>query len=82
MLDWEDSARPSPAWRHLSDIDDQCPILCRSVGWLLVDNTKVKVLAPNMGAINEPDNLQAAGVIVIPARAVLRIVRLREPNQA
>ncbi len=81
MLEWEDSARPSPAWVHVQDIEQRPSIiLCRSVGWLLVDNESVKVLAPNMGHTDDLENLQASGLITIPTRSVVKVHELREPS--
>ena len=78
MIEWEDSAQPAPAWRHLSDIPKPKGVRCASVGWLLHDG-RVKALAPNMGAIGDEMNIQASGVIEIPSRCVVRVHRLREP---
>lgn len=81
MVDWEDSTQPVAKWRFLTDVPrDESPHLCRSVGWLIVDTKKTKVLAPNFGAINAPEQLQVSGTITIPARAIRRIVKLREPK--
>lgn len=78
LIEWEDSARPIPEWRYLSDFKASGPVKCASVGWLLYDGTDKKVLAPNMGEIESEHNIQACGVIMIPARAVTRVVRVKE----
>ncbi len=78
LIEWEDSARPAPAWLHLSDYESRSVVECASVGWLIQDDEKVKALAPNMGAIDDAEQVQACGIILIPARAVTRMVRLRE----
>ena len=80
MIEWEDSAQPSPNWRHLQDAGTPTPIVCRSVGWLIVDTARVKVIAPNMGAIDDPTSIQMSGTITIPTRCVRRTVRLKEPK--
>ena len=77
MVEWEDSARPLPEWQHLGDLQINGPVQCASVGWLLEDGEK-KVLAPNMGNIEDEHSIQACGVIQIPSRAVIRIVTLEE----
>ena len=78
MIEWEDSARPAPAWQHLSDFKPSKIVSCASVGWLIEDGEKVKALAPNLGYVGEGDDAQACGIIRIPACAVTRIMRLRD----
>jgi hypothetical protein len=51
---------------------------CVSVGFLLRNDKDVKVLAPNMADIDYPENLQASGIIVIPAKSVTAIKNLEE----
>ena len=48
------------------------------MGFLIRDNKQIKVLAPNMADIDYPDNLQASGIIVIPAKSVTAIKDLEE----
>jgi hypothetical protein len=81
MIEWEDSAQPAPAWVHLSSLDPPLAVRCQSVGWMIHDGEHVKALAPNMGAIGE-GNVQVSGVIRIPARCIVRVSRLQEPNNA
>lgn len=78
LIEWEDSARPIPEWRYLSDFKNSGPVKCASVGWLLYDGDDKKVLAPNMGEIEDEHNIQACGVIQIPSRSVTRIHRVEE----
>lgn len=78
IIEWEDSAQPLPAWQHLSDLSLPGVIKCASVGWLVKDGKKVKVLAPNMGGIDSPENIQASGFMQIPTRCVVSIKRLEE----
>ena len=49
---------------------------CITVGFLLVDDGTVKVIAQNVGDIHNPER-QVSGVITIPARAVIRTTTLR-----
>lgn len=78
LIEWEDSARPVPGWIFLRDFSDFSVVKCVSVGWLIQDDQSVKTLAPNMGEIESAEQVQASGIIRIPAKAVTRIVRLRE----
>lgn len=82
LIEWEDSLRPKPAWTHLVDLREApTPTQCASVGWLIHDTKKIKVLAPNMGGLEGDENVQACGVMEIPTRCVVRVVKLREPGR-
>lgn len=78
IIEWEDSRRPDGAWKHLSSSHVWDSVKCVSVGWLVVDDKEKKVLAPNMGDIDDASNMQMSGEIVIPTSCVLRVSRLNE----
>ena len=78
LINWEDSAQPTPAWQYLIDYEPPAAIKCTSVGWLIEDGKGVKVLAPNMAGLEARENLQVSGMITIPTRSVTRIVSLKE----
>lgn len=78
IIEWEDSRRPDGAWKHLAGEHDWDSVKCASVGWLVVDDKDKKVLAPNMGDIDDASNMQMSGEIVIPTSCVLRVSRLNE----
>lgn len=77
LVEWEDSRQPRPAWLRLSDLPTPDIVRCQSVGWLVYDGDDVKMLAPNLGDIGDPENAQASGVIQIPARCVVSVLTLR-----
>ena len=79
MIEWEDSAQPSPSWAFLANTKPSRAVRCVSVGWLIENGKKVKALAPNMGDLGESD-VQVSGVIRIPARSVVKVTRLKEPK--
>lgn len=78
LIEWEDSRRPDAEWKHLVGGHEWTQVKCASVGWLMLDNDQIKVLAPNMGDIDDASNMQLSGEIVIPTSCVLSIVRLIE----
>lgn len=78
LVEWEDSAQPIPRWIHLSEFKPAAAFSCVSVGWLIQSDEKVKVLAPNMGEVEDAEQVQASGIFRIPTSAVTRIVYLRE----
>lgn len=78
LIEWVDSRQPNGAWKHLSDTHEWGPVKCASVGWLIADDADKKVLAPNMGDIDDVENLQFSGAIVIPTRCVVAMRPLEE----
>ncbi len=78
MITWEDSRQPISAWTRLSELPECTPVQCVTVGWLLRDGADAKVIAQTMGDIDCDDDMQAGGVMVIPARCVLSVVELEE----
>lgn len=80
MIQWEDSAQPIPGWAHLSDFEPKPVIICASVGWLIHDGDDVKSLAPNMGGLENENNVQVSGVIQIPTRCIISVHNLEEPD--
>ena len=77
MVEWEDSRRPEPSWTLLSSLVPGNVVRCASAGWMIHDGKDMKVLAPNMGDIDDTD-VQVSGIIRIPARCVLKITKLNE----
>ena len=71
LIEWEDSAQPVSGWCWLNETTWGHIVICRSVGWLIHDGEDIKVLAPNLGDLD--GELQACGVIRIPARSVTRV---------
>lgn len=80
LIEWIDSARPIPQWQHLSDYTPMEPVKCVSVGFLLHDDENIKSLAPNMGDAFNEENIQASGIIHIPACSIVKITKLEETN--
>jgi len=77
LIEWEDSAQPLPAWQLLEDAVDLEIVKCRSVGWVVREDSAVLLLAPNLGDA-ESGSPQGCGFLRIPARAITRRVRLEE----
>lgn len=76
LVEWHDSRQPTSAWQKLADYEPQPACLCASVGWLIHDGDDVKALAPNVADLD--DDMQASGVIHIPAACVRKMVPLVE----
>lgn len=80
LIEWQDSAQPTPSWRYLSDFEEKSAVLCSSVGWLIHDGDDVKALAPNMGSLTDESSVQVSGVIRIPASCIIKVTELYEPE--
>ena len=78
LIEWVDSRQPNSAWRYLGEAQVWESVKCASVGWLVADDAQKKVLAPNMGDIDDASNMQLSGEIVIPTSCVISVKRLTE----
>lgn len=77
LIEWADS-HAVPGWQELSAVQRSLGLLCRSVGWLIHDGPETKVIVPHLSEGSNPP--QGSGIMMIPARAVVREVDLTEPN--
>lgn len=80
LIEWVDS-HGNGEWQQIDKPIDDRPLVCRSVGWLVLDGKRAKVIAPH---INEPEPGvagQGCGILTIPTCAVLRVVGLAEPKR-
>jgi hypothetical protein len=75
LVEWEDSARPIPAWQWIEDYEVPKTVRCLSVGYLIAKTDDAIALAPNLGDIDQP-KAQACGIIRIPQRAIIKSKRL------
>ena len=83
LVEWEDSARPSPIWQHIDELPEPEVIACESVGWIISKDKKILRLAPNMGDLLSESNAQCSGVINIPMCSVqvIKILLLGDKNE-
>ncbi len=79
LVEWIDSYGCSPAWEPLSDCQPKI-MQCRSVGWLLHDDDDCKTIVPHVSADHDSAAPQGCGDMTIPAKAIVRIVDLAEPQ--
>lgn len=79
LVEWEDS-HADGAWHTLNGGVEDRALVCRSVGWLVLDGNRAKVVAPHVNEAEPGVVLQGCGVMTIPTRAVLRIVDLTQPD--
>lgn len=77
LVEWLDSAQPSPGWRFISEPPELEVVRCQSVGWIAGESDEVLMLAPNVGDLGSEDP-QGSGFIRIPKCSITRRVMLRE----
>ena len=77
MIEWEDS-HADGSWQDLSGPIADRVAVCRSVGWLMLDGERAKVVAPHLSEEGTEVPFQGNGVMTIPTRAVLRITNLAQ----
>lgn len=78
LIEWRDSAQPTPQWQYLSAYEPADTITCVSVGYLVHDGDEVKALAQNLGCGSDEESMQASGILHIPACSITRQVLLAE----
>ena len=76
LIEWVD-AHGDGKWQELDGLDDRA-LLCRSVGWLVLDGENAKVVAPHMIEQEPGVPLQGCGLMTIPASSVVTMWGLTE----
>jgi hypothetical protein len=80
LIDWEDSTQPQGLWQWLSEVAMPKVVRCVSAGFLIRSTDQVKTLAPNLGNVDCGEDVQASGLINIPARSILSIKLISEAS--
>lgn len=73
LIEWEDS-HADGSWQQVGGVIEDRALVCRSVGWLVLDGERAKVIAPHINEQESGVPLQACGIMTIPASAVLRVI--------
>ena len=76
MIEWLDSSRIGGGWVDLADIAEPDPSRCVSVGFLVSQNEKGKILVPTVADIAREHNRHTHGGIMIPTCSILSERRL------
>jgi hypothetical protein len=77
-IEWIQPPEPAGGWTDIAHIEPQPVRTCYSVGRLVHDDDCVKILAGSAMIVGDDQHVMLSGVIEIPARCVVRIVRLVE----
>jgi hypothetical protein len=78
-IEWADS-HSGRGWQDMAQIQQADePLLCRSVGWMVLENNQVKILVPHLNsAASDKILLQGCGDMTIPNSAITKFEVLRE----
>jgi hypothetical protein len=71
-IEWRDSCGCSSNWQEIEDCKPAV-MSCRSVGWLVYDGSDSKVIVPHL----TEDGDQGCGDMTIPAKAIVRIRKIK-----
>jgi hypothetical protein len=77
LVEWVDSVVGTTGWGFLANAKASLTV-CRSVGWLVRDDAKCKLLVAHVSEANEGVDAQGCGDVAIPSAAVVRITPLVE----
>lgn len=76
-IEWIQPREPYGGWTDYAAFEPGDTQICLSVGRLIHDDDCVKVLAGSAMLVGD-EGLRMSGIIEIPVRCVVRIVRLEE----
>ena len=80
LVEWLDSHVAIGGWKELDAFCPEAPVV-RSVGWLLRDGPKTKVIVPHMIHEQAPFiPLQGCGEMAIPEAAIVSMTELQAPE--
>jgi len=77
-IEWLQPREPAGGWSDYAGLEPRPVQTCLSVGRLVHDDDCVKILAGSAMIVGPEQRVMLSGVIEIPARCVVRIVRLEE----
>ena len=75
-VEWLDSTIDAGSWEDIDELNCK-PGICQSVGWLVKDTKKVKVVVPHMVKEGSVGEKQGCGSMTIPAMNVIKIKRIK-----
>jgi len=77
IVEWVDASRLSDGWVDLAAVPDPYPHRCVTVGFLLSENERGKILVPTIGDVEHAANSHTYGGMMIPTTAIISERRLR-----
>ncbi len=77
LVEWIDASRISDGWADMKDLPNPEPHICVSVGFLVKEDKRGKILIPTIADIKNRENQHAYGGMLIPISAIVSVRRLR-----
>jgi len=77
LVEWMDSYTDNKSWHPLDD-KIEMPAICKSVGYLVADKEKVKIIYPHIAIEDEWTNEAGKGSIIIPTISIVSMKELKE----
>lgn len=75
LIEWEDSQLGYQGWKFINEQPKDIPTFI-SVGFLVHEDEKCKILYPHIKATNDIEELSGSGDIKIPTSAIITIKEL------
>jgi hypothetical protein len=76
LVEWVDSYGCSSSWQDIANCEPGV-MVCKSVGWLIHDDEKCKVVVPHMNQPDHPNaSQQGCGDMTIPSKSIVKILEL------
>lgn len=79
LIEWEDSQLGFQGWKQVHDQPHEMPLFT-SVGFLIHEDERCKVLYPHVKQTEDDDDLSGSGDILIPVSAIKRVFELPIPS--
>jgi len=77
MVEWEDS-HGDGTWQRVDGGLEDKVLICRSVGWVVLEGLNVLVIAPHLSLQEKGVPEQGCGVMSIPKSTIRRRVKLEK----
>ena len=77
LIEWVDASRLSDGWIDMAAVPDPYPHKCVTVGFLVSENERGKILVPTIADVEHAANSHTYGGMMIPASAIISERRLR-----
>ena len=77
LIEWIDASRVSDGWVDIAEVTEPDPHKCVSVGFLVRENKRGKMIVPTVADVEHPDNRHVYGTMMIPSSAILSVRQLR-----
>jgi hypothetical protein len=81
MVRWLDSC-DIQGWKRLNAWPGVPTLECVSVGYLVAEDETTKTIAPHVAYPGDDENSQGAGIMVIPARAIVSVTPLTASSRS